>query len=341
MPGGPFDTSLISPPTWNTVDLRALLRAILRGSDEGQGVGSSLLDTFLWNAEIDDVSSTTVGFQTSGLSLIASPRRVAKDGRWAAIDADPTPVTISGGSGIKYIYGDIASDGSVTLAFSTTAPQSESTAFRAALGEVEWDGSAVTAVRSYSPLSTGSVFGAVNTRTFARSDSFEVVSTVSNTNFLSELWAANTFAVVPDPRAEGYLFECSGDYRNDTGGSADVTLTVNLGTTGTHNAFQRTETFAASAATRRWIVRGHVLFTSPTSARAEAEFAMSSPAAGGTTMGNINTEVHRVGMNAAVTVNDITSSIIRLNLQIQHSASSANLSWRRFMSRVTIIRGGS
>lgn len=146
MAGGDFEPSMLEVQDPDVADVQALLEML---QSEGLGSGNSSLDSHRENVEIEIRSSTTVGIRAPSGSRAKEPAVVHVDGRIGIATADPTPVTISGGPGTKYIYADVDSAGAITLAFSTTAPGAESTPYRRALGQCEWSGTAITSVTSY------------------------------------------------------------------------------------------------------------------------------------------------------------------------------------------------
>lgn len=121
----------------------------------GRGVDvQSGLANRSYKADLEAQTSTTVNLKNAG-HFTALPIILMRHGRIAVLTALPTAVTISGASGTKYIYADIAVPGangistSVTLVFSTTAPNAEATTFRIPLGSVQWDGAIITSVTSF------------------------------------------------------------------------------------------------------------------------------------------------------------------------------------------------
>lgn len=110
-----------------------------------------LLDRYAQNAQIEEKTGTTVNFVGAN---VGRPIYLGYDGRIGFADALPSALTISGTAGTKYVYADLgAPDGNgnsaITLVQATTAPSSETTAYRAPLGAVEWSGSAIIRVLPY------------------------------------------------------------------------------------------------------------------------------------------------------------------------------------------------
>jgi len=162
-----------------------------------------LFQNYTRRAFLAIVGTTQVNFGATDLTR--RPIVLCKDGRIAALTTTPTPLTITGGAGVKYVYADLgapagtgwrgfltrligpgtpnradwwtpltllvpndqtlvaaAHASGVTLAFSTTAPGSETTEYRIPLGEVQWDGAKITSVKSYESEALASTAVAVH-----------------------------------------------------------------------------------------------------------------------------------------------------------------------------------
>lgn len=106
---------------------------------------SSLLCDFLQSAEIYKVSDTDVGLidpKPAGTSFRAQmPALIAEDGRIGVATSQPADKTISGVTGIKYIYANVNSAGVIALDFDTAAPSAVA-AYKYFLGICYWDNTA-------------------------------------------------------------------------------------------------------------------------------------------------------------------------------------------------------
>lgn len=152
MAGGPLELGSLDGGAPKINDLIAWQRGIARDIDQGAGVGTSILGEIGVNAAIAKTSATSVNFRTVGSATPAvMPRIICRHGRVGIVTSDPSDLQITGASGTKYIYADIGATASnnVSLVLSTTAPASETTQFRAPLGQVEWDGAAIDSVIAY------------------------------------------------------------------------------------------------------------------------------------------------------------------------------------------------
>jgi hypothetical protein len=121
------------------------------------GTRKGMLCNYGFRAALSAPTATTIGFSAS-THLTALPIVLIRDGGvLVRLSAIPSPVTLSGGLGTKYIYLDPGSKDAEgwsttgTLVSSTTAPNLEGTTDRIPLGEVGWSGTAITSVSSYHP----------------------------------------------------------------------------------------------------------------------------------------------------------------------------------------------
>jgi hypothetical protein len=103
-------------------------------------------------------ATTTTQVNLAATDLTRRPIIFAYDGGVVVLIALPSALTITGGAGTKYVYGDPTTQNAngiytgLTLVQSTTAPGSETTARRIYLGQVTWSGSVITALSSAEPI---------------------------------------------------------------------------------------------------------------------------------------------------------------------------------------------
>lgn len=104
-------------------------------------------------------ASASTQVSLAATDLTRRPAIFAYDGRITVLTTAPSALTLSGGAGTQYIYGDPATPNAngvytaLTLVSSATAPASETTAGRIYLGQVTWSGTAITAFTSAEPVS--------------------------------------------------------------------------------------------------------------------------------------------------------------------------------------------